>query len=741
MLNVNQAWDWNSSFFFQYNSQIRNVFKPTNELTTFNTAVGGVLSVYALSNFLDTWNGKFSSVKNLKNFNLRDIYHILSLSTLVAPLAIITQSSIRFYTDYSSTLHSSLRGNTLYTLLGGAAIMYGVKKPSNLNTTKRIGIGVATGLATLGSMVTGSAIPLTGAIAMTYSSEILESAHNLIKNGGSIDDWLRLTKKSALSAIAAGFIYNHKWILNSISPWVQAINFSNTAAMLMFRSFDVLSGRERSSSILQSSLGIVGTIGGFVSMSAAIEIAIALVVAAKVFSFLELSNFYQKTLNYVEKGTIIFSLIRFTPQVLESIYDYIAIPTLSLNIELLPTIGIQGFANGVSLSNAFSSMFDTVDQFSPLIMPTLGSVMGSYILYKGYTSYRDWMSSNYADPKHILYDPTGTRKFKLTDLLMNALSINRNFDKMERKGGLYLITGTAAIALSYGAGVVLCYSSLVILYPYLAPLSTHVAVFTASLLLSSKSTYLPSILTVGGAGVVLGGMKGMFEGNIIQSSIKFGSLGGGVVLLSSYFGIGGSAGRMAIGVLASAAPYLLGFSVGALPALIILSNAWNYAYQQKQPEYSLVAEKLLSDIDHIKEKLLNLLHQLPDFPIGSLNKGVEYAEQLKRKFNHAGQQNFSARTNDSEEKINRFINSFRNLAEEIFQSYKFTEPRREKLINANSRFKDDIEELKSNVKEKLETVDDHYKDMLNNILKLLEKCSTNMNELKESVNYRCENYR
>ncbi|KIE04705.1 hypothetical protein NF27_GG00010, partial [Candidatus Jidaibacter acanthamoeba] len=136
MLNVNQTRDWNSSLFSQYNFQFGSFIKPTNELSNFNIIVGGVLSIYALSNFLDTWNEKFSKVAKLKKLNIRDVYHILSLSTLIAPLAIITQSSIKFYTDYSSTLHSSLRGNTLYTLFGGAAIMYGVKKPSNLNTTK-----------------------------------------------------------------------------------------------------------------------------------------------------------------------------------------------------------------------------------------------------------------------------------------------------------------------------------------------------------------------------------------------------------------------------------------------------------------------------------------------------------------------------------------------------------------------------------------------------------------------------
>ncbi|MBA8667319.1 hypothetical protein H1Q59_05375, partial [Holosporaceae bacterium 'Namur'] len=599
MLNINPTWNWNSSLFSQIDFKNSLFFKPTLELNPIANVVGGILSIYTFNNFLDTWNRKFSTAAKLKELNLRDVYHILSLSTLIAPLASIIQNSSVFYKSYSSYLYSSLRGGSIYTLLGASIVLYNLPNAlkSTFNILSNKGTGddranvarnIAVGLGTIGSITIGSATPLAIALAGVYSSNALKSVYN---RRGTDDDWLTIAKTGGLYAIGAGFIYNSKWILNAVSPWVQAINTWNISAILLFRSFDIISGRDRDDSALQASLSIIFTIGGFFTINGAIKSGITLALMYKFSSYLGTDGQYTKLLRYVDRITTVGAAIYMAPKVIGLVMGVTASPALSSVAGFISSIGISQFLSSVATyigsTQAAGAVAPVATYFSPLLIPAAALTIGGLALYKGYPFYKERMNLTYKDPKHMLYDPEGRREFKLTDILTNTFNISRNFHKLELRDGIRKIPAMAAIGISFGVGTILCYSCVAVFAPYLVPLATSAAVAIIPKIAAGGLTgYLASAGIVAGTGALLGGIKGLYGGNIVWNTIKYSGYAGGALLLSS-LAFGSNAGVLAVAALTSAAPMVLSFSIGAFISSIIIANVYVFAYQQKKPEHVL----------------------------------------------------------------------------------------------------------------------------------------------------------
>ncbi|AIF80652.1 hypothetical protein I862_00435 [endosymbiont of Acanthamoeba sp. UWC8] len=780
MLNINPTWNWNSSLFSQIDFKNSLFFKPTLELNPIANVVGGVLSIYTFSNFLDTWNHKFSTAAKLKELNLRDVYHILSLSTLIAPLASIIQNSSAFYKSYSSYLYSSLRGNSiytlLYTLLGGSIVLYNL--PNYLKSTYNIlshkgtvddwanvARNTAVGLGTLRSIYISSATPLAIALAGVYGSNALKVVYNLARRRGTADDWLTIAKTGALYTIGAGFIYNSKWILNAVSPWVQAINTWNISAMLLFRSFDIISGRDRDDSALQASLSIIFTVGGFFTLNGAIKSGIALALMYKFSSYLGTDGQYTRLLRYVDRITTVGAAIYMAPKVIGLVMGATASPALSSVAGFISSIGISQFLSSVATyigsTQAAVVAAPVATYFSPLLLPAAALTIGGLALYKGYPFYKERMNLTYKDPKHILYDPEGRREFKLTDILTNTFNISRNFHNLELRDGIKKIPAMAAIGISFGVGTILCYSCVAVFAPYLAPLATSAAVVIIPKIAAGGLTgYLASTGIVAGTGALLGGIKGLYGGNIVWNTIKYSGYAGGTLLLSS-LAFGSKAGIFAVAALTSAAPTVLAFSIGAFISSIIIANVYAFAYQQKKPEHVLTAERLLSNITELNKQLKKFpFEEYPSFSVGDISRGAIYVEtsrinlpagitpldllqpgnganalvpvEIPGAMPNAGI-NYSYQPVENIDKINDFMSNLQKLAGIVSEFYNFNEIQRKQFIQATLLFEKDIEHFKGQITN--HSISNHEDKIVSkNVLSILNECEAILKSLDKIIN-------
>ncbi len=723
MLKINSNWNMHASFFSQV--KFDSLFSKAVELNPINYVWGGGLSLFALKNFMDTWNKKVSGEVKWRQLGIRDLYNIVSLSTLILPLAGIAQTAPTVVNYCYTNLHRMLPGFSLIPVIGVNLALW--------QANKRISSWIP---SPLHLVLLNSVFDIAESYLINFGSAVYNTA-TLKPTAGNIANLVG-------TGLGLGVFYYSKEVINLISPYAQIINATNASAMLMLRSIDIIRGRDRESSKWEASLSIILHVGGFISLNAAINAGVVLAIGGATSSFFGLDGFYAKILRPVDRFTIVSTAVYMTPQVLSAVFGTAVPYALSSASGFISSIGIPQFLSSIATIPAVTSVATAVSPVVLTIAAPVGLIVGSRAIIKSYELYSNWMENIYKDKHSILHDSNNVdQKFHFFHPVTNLFKIISNRNEIELRKGWMEIPAIGAIGGGLIVATVLCLTSMVLFSPITTPIISSDILVKGVLLAGMPGSGIAATITniglVTGAGAIAGGFFGMLHGEAGWNALKGGVIAGGAIGLLTYYGIGSIAGLAITSVLTPVIVNAVPILIGAGIASPIITAAYAFAYERKKPEYMIQAESLLDATVKLHEVLSTFpWDSYPDFPfpdnkassiIGSLIPDLP-AVMLPQINFPAPEIGTSTATPQPAQSINELLENLRKVGNAFLDKYQLDKIKAETLEMLCGILKNDIKDFDKNLSRYIEfakhTPDKKKKieEEIGKILSSSEKCKT-----------------